>query len=124
MQKGQALITLLFFTIIAVSILSAAAVMILVNSLNGTKLQEGSRAYEIATTGAENGLLRLMRDPTYTGETLPVGSGSAVIQVTSTNGTAYTILSQGQIGDFVRKVQINATYTNNLFTVTSQKEIF
>ncbi len=124
MQKGQALITLLFFTIIAVSIISAAAVMILVNSLSGTKLQEGSRAYEIATAGAENGLLRLMRDPTYTGETLPVGSGSAVIQVTSTNGTSYTILSQGKIGDFVRKVQINATYTNNLFTVTSQKEIF
>src|SRR5437667_12281441 len=98
-MKGQALITLLFFTIIAITITSAVVLIVVTNSLSGTKFQQGSLAYEIATSGAENALLRLMRDPTYTGETLAVGVGNADIQVTSVGGSSYTILSQGKIGN-------------------------
>ena len=74
-ERGQALLTLLFFAIVGTTITSAAIVMILVNSLSGSKQQEGQIAYDIAQSGAENGLLRLIRNPTYTGETLPVGRG-------------------------------------------------
>jgi hypothetical protein len=125
-EKGQALITLLFFTIIGVTVTSAAVVMILVNSLSGTKQQQGEVAYEIAQSGAENGIIRLLRDPSYMGETLPVGSGSATITVTGsgTVGNPYVILSKGANGIFVREVQVSATYQGNLLTVTSRKEIY
>ena len=125
-ESGQALITLLFFTIIGVTVTSAAVVMILVNSLGGTKQQQGEVAYEIAQSGAENGIIRLLRDPTYTGETLPVGSGSAAITVsgTGTSGNPYVILSKGTIGIFVREVQVTATYQNDLLTVTGRKEVY
>lgn len=122
-MKGQALITLLFFVIIAVNITAAATVIIAVNSLSGTKFQQGSVAYEIAQTGAENAKLRLLRDPNYTGETLAVGDGSATITVSKT-GNSYTLLSVGKINNFTRQIQVMADYSNNLFTVTSQKEIF
>lgn len=125
-MRGQALITLLFFTVIGVTVTSAAVVMILVNSLSGTKQQQGLLAYNIAQSGMENGLIRLLRDPTYTGETLPVGSGTATITVTG-NGTSsnpFIILSKGTTGVFLREIQVTATYQNNLLTVTSRREVY
>ena len=125
-MKGQALITLIFFSVIAISVTTGAVIMIAVNSLAGSKAQDGIIAYEIAQSGMDNGQLRLLRDPSYTGETLSVGTGSAVIQV-SGSGTAldpYIILSKGQSGNFIRQIQVKATYLNNTLSVISQKEIF
>ncbi len=125
-ERGQALITLLFFTVIGVTVTSAAVVMLLVNSISGTKLQQGDVAYEIAQSGADNSLIRLLRDPTYTGETLAVGNGSATISVSGngTIGSPFVILSKGTNGIFVREVQVTATYQNNLLTVSSRKEVY
>ena len=122
-MKGQALITLLFFTVIAITVTSAAMIIIMVNSLSGAKFQQGTVAYEIAQTGAENAKLRLLRDPNYSGETLQVGNGSTEITVNK-NGSQYTILSKGTIGNFKRQIQIDATYSNELLTINSQNEIF
>jgi uncharacterized membrane protein len=125
-EKGQALVTLLFFIIIAVTITSAAVVMIIVNSLNGMKFQQGETTYQIAESGADNAMLRLLRNPNYTGEVLTIGQGTANIQVTG-NGTGsnpYIILSKGQVGNFVRKIQITATYNNSLLTPSNPQEVF
>lgn len=126
-MKGQALITLLFFMIIGLMITSAAVVMMLVNSKSGAKLQDGEIAYQIAQSGAENAMIRLLRNPSYAGEAgLSVGSGSATIVKTGTGtgGDPYVITSTGTLGNFVRKVEVKATYQNNLLQVTSQKEIY
>ena len=127
LARGQALITLLFFTAIGITVISTAVVMTLVNSLSVSKQQQGEVAYEIAESGLDNGLIRLLRSPeTYGGETLPVGSGSATITVTGsgTSANPYVVTSTGTIGLFIRKVQATVTYQNDLLTVTSQKEIF
>lgn len=125
-MKGQALINLIFFAVIASTVTTAAIIMVYVNSVSGAKLQEGMIAYQIAESGAENGLLRLLRDPSYTGETLTVGNGSAVILATGsgTVATPYFITSTGTKGNFVKKVEVQATYLNNLFSVISKKEIY
>jgi hypothetical protein len=126
-QRGQALITLLFFMIIGLTITSAAIVMILINSNSGTRQQQGEVAYQVAQSGAENGLLRLLRTPTtYTGETLTIGQGQAVITVggSGTSGSPYIITSTGTVGNFKRTVEVRATYINNQLTVTSEKEAF
>lgn len=124
--RGQALITLLFFTIVGITITSAAVVMILVNSLSGTKQQQGEIAYDVAQSGAENGLLRLIRNPAYTGETLAIGNGSATITVTGSGTVAspFVILSKGTVGSFMREESITATYQNNLLTVTKRGEAY
>lgn len=125
-MKGQALITLIFFSVIAISVTTGAVIMVAVNSLSGSKSQDGIIAYQIAQSGMDNGQLRLLRDPSYTGETLNVGGGSVVIQV-SGSGTLvdpYIISSKGQSGNFIRQIQVKATYLNNTLSVISQKEIF
>jgi hypothetical protein len=125
-MRGQALITLLFFTVIGITITSATIVMMYVNSISGTRLQEGEIAYQVAQSGVENGMIRLLRNPSYTGETLPVGSGSATITASGSGivSDPYIITSTGRVGNFIRKVEVRATYLNNLLQVQSQKEIF
>lgn len=125
-EQGQALITLLFFVIIASTITSAAIVMILISSYSGLRLQQGMSAYAIAQSGTENAMLRLVRNPSYTGETLTVGQGTATIQVTGagTSGSPYIIVSTGKLGNFVKKLQTSATYSNNLFVPSKSVEIY
>lgn len=123
LAKGQALITLLFFTLISVTICSAAVIILMTNSLSGTKLQQGLIAYEIAKSGAENSKLQLLRNPNYQGEIVTIGEGIATIQVSSSSGTI-TIISTGQTGNFKRKVQVIGTYQNYVLTFSQIKEVY
>ena len=121
-MRGQALITLLFFMAVAITITSAATIVIVVNSLSVTKFEQSMSAYYVAESGAENAMLRLLRNPIYTGETLPVGLGSAFIQVTGSDPK--TITSEGTVGNFKRKIQVVAGYASGILTATSWKEVF
>lgn len=120
--RGQALVTLLFFMIIATTITTAAVAVVLVNSLSATGEQQGTIALTVAESGAENALLRLLRDPNYSGETAPIGEGTAAITITGTNPLVIT--SVGTVGNFVRKVQVQAVYTNSVLSVSSWQEVY
>ncbi len=120
-KKGQALLMLLVFSIIGITVTSAATVLVLTNSANAQKVEGGTVAHQIAESGMENALLRLLRNPFYTGETLSVDGGTAVITVTGSN--PYTITSVGSKNDFSRTIQVVLNY-NGTMTITSWKEIF
>ena len=121
LNSGQALITLLFFVLISLTITSGAIIIIIVNSISVSKSQEGTLAYYVAESGVENALLRLLRDPNYTGETLVIGSGTAVITVTGSNPK--TVVSVGQNGNFKRTVKAQMNYNNGYYTFSNWKEI-
>ena len=126
LRTGQALITLLFIVIIAVTITSAACVVILINSMSGTKELQGLIAFQVAESGVETALLRVLRNPGYTGETLTMANGTATINIsgTGTGINPYIITSQGRNGKFLRTVRVTATYVNNLLTANGAQEIF
>lgn len=117
-QRGHALITLLFFMVISLTIVTGVTIVVLNNAAATSEAEQGTIAYYAAETGAENALLRLVRDPNYTGETLNIDGGSVVIQVN--NGT---IISAATISRAVRKIQVETTNTNNQVNVASWKEI-
>jgi hypothetical protein len=125
-MRGQALVTLIFFMIFATTVTAAAVVVMYVNSLSGARLQDSSIAYQAAQSGADNALIRLLRNPSYAGETLPVGSGSATITVVGSGTTIdpYVITSSGDVRSFIKKIEVRATYENNRMNVVSQKEVF
>ena len=120
-EKGQALITLLFFVLFSLTITTGAIIIIIANSISASKSAEGTLAYYAAESGVENALLRILRDPNYTGETLTIGTGTAVITVTGANPK--TVVSVGQNGNFKRTVQAQATYSNGYYTFSNWKEI-
>ena len=120
-EKGVALITLLVFTMIALTITSAAIIVLYVNARATSTFQSGTGAYYIAESGLENGLIRLIRDPGYTGETVQLGSGSATITVSGAN--PWTVGSVGKIGDSVRSTSVDVTLSSGSYSFTNWKEI-
>jgi len=121
-QKGSSLVVLLVFAAITITITSAAATVTIVNSTTSSRVEIGQLAYNIAEGGIENALIRLLRDPGYTGETLTVGDGTATITVTGTLPTL-TVDSIGTVGDFTRRIQATAQFTGGVMSVTNWTEI-
>ena len=118
-KTGQALVSLLVFIATATIITAAATTVTLINSQSTGKFAQGESALTIAQTGADNAILRILRDPngTYTGEDLTVGGGTA--KITVEGSSVKTITSEGKDGNFIRKIQVVGTFVNNTFTVSS-----
>ncbi len=121
-SQGQALVTLLFFVIVAITVTSAATVIILVNSLSTEKTQQSTINSTAAESGIENAILQLLRDPTYTGSTMSVGDNS--VQVTVSGSNIYTIVATASAGNIKRTAQVQAQNSNNVLSVLSWKEIY
>ncbi len=120
-QKGQTLVILLTYMVIAV-IVTTASIALVINSSKGTdKVYQGANSLDIAESGAETAMIKLLRDSNYAGETLTVGNGQAIITVTGTNPK--TIVSKGTLNNFTRTIQVIVNTTNNTLTATSWKEI-
>lgn len=121
-ESGQMLVALLAFMAMSITITSAATAITLVNTQTTSKFSQGQEALSLAETGAENALMRLLRDPTYTGpETLTLLNGTATISVSGSSPK--TITSEGKSGEFRRRVQVTATQVNNVLTVNSWSEV-
>lgn len=121
---GQALIMLLFFVLVGVAITTAATFIIASNSEAVTTLSEGIIAKEMADSGAETAMIGILRNSdTYSGETINNLNGGSVV-VTVTGATSKTIDSVATNGNFVKKVEVTVTYSNNVLeTPSSWKEI-
>ena len=124
-KTGQTLVTLLIFMIIGITITTASVVMVIVNSRNISRIEQGNDALGVAESGVEDAVLRLLRDPsiTNTSWTLTVGSSTTTVQITSTGGTQRTITSTAVAGNFTRKVQVDLTLNGQL-TINSWQETF
>ena len=117
-QKGQVFITMLFFVIIGVTIISAETIVLFTNILSGSATEQGTNAYYAAESGIEEALLQLNRNPGYSGGELTVGQGNAVIQVD--NGV---ITVTGSYANTIRKIQAQRVNDNGTLKIVSWKEI-
>lgn len=117
-EAGQAVVTLLFFMVIAISIITSIVIIVVNSATSGSNVEQGTVAYYSAETGAENALLRLLRDPSYSGETMNVNGATVTITVSSN-----TITSTAKYANSIRKVQVQTLYNNNVLSVSSWKEI-
>lgn len=121
LQSGQTLVLLLVFMVVAITITTAAVIVTLVNSQSATRLEQGEITLGIAEAGMENAILRLLRNPEYSGETLTVNGGMATIEVSGE--TTKTITVTGANGNYIRKLQATVD-SNSILTVTSWQEIY
>lgn len=119
--RGNALLSTIFFALIAITIATASIVMISVSILSASKVQLTTEAYSVAESGTENAVLRLLRDPSYTGEVLSFDNGVSISTVSGSG--PFTITTEGRVGSFVRTIEVQLGYTNNILSITSWKEI-
>jgi hypothetical protein len=119
-QNGQALVMLLFFIMIGITITTAAIFIIAGNSLSATDVQEGEIARAMAETGAENALLQVLRG-NYANESITLPDGDVAVTITNADGVA-TIDSVGTAGNYIKKVRVTVT-KDGMMDVTSWKEV-
>lgn len=117
-QRGQSLVLLLFFVLMAMTFAVTAIFMSVIGAGSSTALEAGVEVRELADSGVENALLKLVRNSSYTGETYPDGSVS--IAVTGTNPKTISVTAKD--GNFTRTIEVLAAYNNNVLSVTSWKE--
>lgn len=121
-QSGQTLVTLLVFSVIALTTASAAVAVMINTTRNAGTTENRIRARHTAEAGAENALLRLIRNPNYSGETLVIDGATATIVVSGTSPK--TIISSSTSGGITQAVEVVADYINNRLTVVSWKSVY
>lgn len=119
--NGQALVVLLFYVVIAITLVMTAVALTISNSFATMREEEGNHALELAENGIENALLRLLRDNTYSGETFVINDGT--VTITATGSGVKTVRSTGVKGIFTKTVQVNASFTNGVLSVLSWQEM-
>lgn len=120
-KDGQALVVLLFYMIIAITLVTTAVAVVISNSMAVTKTESGIVAMDIAETGAENAIIQVLRNTNYQGETLTIGDGTAISTVSGTS--TKTITTVGAVNGSSRTVQVVASFVNGVLTVTSWQEL-
>lgn len=119
-QSGQALTTMLIIMFFGLTIAAAATSVIDSNSLATSGSSESNIALIVAESGIEDSLIKLLRNPSFAGGTLPVGDGTATIIVGATNPTILT--SQGRVGNHLRTIEVGVGFTGGIMTINYWKE--
>ena len=119
-QSGQTLVALLIFMVLAITITVTAAAITIINTQGNSSYVNGQAALANAEAGVENALLRLERDPSYSGETMTLTAGSVTTTVSGT--TTKTITAIGSAGSFKRTVTATAAYSGDTITLTTWAE--
>lgn len=116
---------LLIFVIIVTTITSATVAVTMINSAGASKFEQGFETQQMAESGVENAVLRLLRDPNYSGEpAITIGNASVTTVIAGAGTSNLTITATATNGNFVRVTQAKATYTNNELKLTSWKDVF
>lgn len=120
-ESGYMLTALLVFLVVII-IITTTSVLVSVSSLRSeTYFDSGSEALAAADSGAENAILRLLRDPTYLGETLQVGNTDVIITVVGSAPQVVTVVADS--GSFERTVEVRLQRVDGMLQVTSWKEL-
>ncbi len=127
-NKGQSLVTLLVFVVVASTITAAATAIMINSSQASSQVAQSFVSTGVAESGIENALIRLLRDPNYTGTgyngepALTLGNGTATITVTGVNPK--TITSVGLEDNHSKTIEVSVTYNNNIMTITDWHESY
>lgn len=120
-ESGYMLTALLVFLVVII-VVTTTSVLVSVSSLRSeTYFDFGSEALAAADSGAENAILRLLRDPTYLGETLQVGTTEVIITVVGSAPQVVTVVADS--GSFERTVEVRLERVDGMLQVTSWKEL-
>lgn len=122
LQKGQTLIVLLVFMVVAITITTSSAFIVANNSRAVGTFESGLIVSQAAEAGAEVGLIKLIRNPFYTGETLNIDDIDVTVNVVGTD--PYIVSSEAIWEGYIKRVEVRAVYSEDgILSVISWKEL-
>ncbi len=121
-QSGSILTALIVFVAIGLLITTSATVLLADQMLLGEKDARSASLIYTAESGAENAILRLLRDPSYTGEQLLTADG-LTIDIEVQPGSPIVVTSRVETSNLTRSVQVELTRLNGVLEVQSWQQI-
>jgi hypothetical protein len=119
--RGHALVTLLIVVAASLVMISAAVAMTITTTQASSLTLQSQQALMTAESGLEEALMRLLRNPTYSGGTLTLSGSTATITVTGSNPK--TVVATARQGTVVRRVQVHVAEQMGMMVVTDWKEL-
>lgn len=119
-QSGLTLTTLLIFVGFTLIVATTSVALIISSTQTTTTLSKGESAYLVAESGVENAILRVLRDRSYSGETLAVGNGTA--EVTVSGSTLIDITSIGTVENHTRTIHAQTQFNQGILEVITWDE--
>lgn len=120
-KQGQVgiLLTLIIFLLISITTTAVAVALSSSQSLTTTELSE--QALISAQTGLDNAVLRLLRDPSYAGESdLSIAQGSVTITISGSSPQLVT--SSAVVGGLIRRVRANVSSNAGALVIDGYEE--
>lgn len=121
-QRGSSSIMLVSIIMLITFLVSAAVAVSYSLSRDAVTQIQSERALAAAESGAEEGLLRLLRNPGATGPFSLSLDGSDVT-ITYMGTTPQVITSQATYGSLTRTLQVEASFTDGQLNVSEWQEI-
>jgi hypothetical protein len=123
-EKGQALIILIVAAGLAISVLTTVAITALSLGKNTAKGEAGRAVYYVAESGAEYGILKLMRTPTCSGSDSFTVDQTSVTVTYNPAGSSCVVTATAQKGNIQKKILLEGSYdTNQVFNYCCWQEI-
>lgn len=111
------MVVLLVFAIMALTMISAAVNIMFITTQAISQEELSRTALSLAETGTEEALLRLLRNPTYTGSsTMNVGDDTVSI-VVANGGSVKTITASTTVGAVSKAIRLSADYGTTVLTL-------
>jgi hypothetical protein len=121
-QKGNILITVLIFTVIGMTITGGIISIALNENTQIVQTNNAQKALSIAQSGGEKALIKLLRDPSYTGGSYNISNGTVTITINNTNNNI-EITSMGTFNNNSRTIRITSILSENNNTITGWEEV-
>ena len=120
-EKGMALVTVLIFTVVAIIVITLGIMLMVIQTGSSSKVASSQEAMFVAESAMENALIRLLRDPNYSGETLTFTNGTATINVTGTSTKTVTVTSDVLSSN--RTIEVILDEVDGVSSVSSWREV-
>lgn len=121
-RQGYAMVVLLVFVIMSLTMISAAVNMMLIATQATSEEQLSRQALGAAESGIEEALLRTLRNPNYTGGALTLDE--AAITIIATGSTQKTITSHAAVGSISHEIDVIADYEGVELSIPSWSVLY
>lgn len=123
-QTGQALVLVLMVAAVVLTVTTVAIGVVISSSYSTLRKQNELLTFAVAESGAEESLIRLLRNPNYSGGNLLVSGGNATITVGG-NQPPIVVANLGNLNNHQKKVQLELArnLATTVITINQWKEI-
>lgn len=121
---GQALVGTLAIVAIASALVASIVLNSLINAESSLRFRQSNTVLNLAETALQNAIIKLERDPDYTGESLTLNDNRVIIEITGSNPKIVSVRSLNSSSEILRKLEAQVSFdSNGAISVNNWREL-